>query len=423
MQLTTKTTIKYIFKESILVTITDYISFGVLFFITIFINKFYGTEHVGIFSLIYAISQITVMSLGSAFSNILRRDVSIDPSLSLTYINNILKIRGAVLLLSLLIVMSSNYFFSDHSPLFTYFLFLMLLTKGVDLANETFYSAYQSLGTIKQFAIIKSCNFISLGVIALPLCYFKLPLHFLYETHLAIATLFFLFNALYYSKKFESIRAQILSNSNFLVYLLKETWPIIINAVFFQVSSRISILIIEAINGTKLQGTYSLAVTIITGLTAFSNSISIVLFPYFSRTYKNEPSGFFTKLNKVLLAFIGCSVLLFILFHLCEPIILYYIGHLPEEGPKVFNIMSLSIIPLFLIPVMGYGFIIIRKQYDGMLIAGIILVLNIISFFIFSKYYGIVGSAMAFVITQTVSFSLMYIWLYKLMKVDKPREM
>jgi Na+-driven multidrug efflux pump len=72
---------------------------------------------------------------------------------------------------------------------------------------------------------------------------------------------------------------------------------------------------------------------------------------------------------------------------------------------------------------MGYGFIIIRKQYDGMLIAGIILVLNIISFFIFSKYYGIVGSAMAFVITQTVSFSLMYIWLYKLMKVDKPREM
>jgi len=354
------------------------------------------------------------MSLGSAFSSILRRDVAIDPSQKNSYLSAVLKVRVYILLTVLVIVLPASFFFVKGTGNFFYFLLLMLIAKGIDLLNETFYTTYQAIHSIKRFSILKICNFSSLGLLALGVCFFKLPLHFLYEIHLLIPLIFLAINLFFYGKWYAPL---ILKNSEpqgAIVYLIKESWPLIINSIFFQLSSRISILIIESVNGTLLQGTYSLAVTIITGITAFANSISIVLFPYLTRMFHNDPKHFLRKLNKVIMLFFLCGVLILIAFKLVMPQVFKVIGNLPENAKQLFDIMSYSIIPLFLIPSVGFGFIIIKKQFHGMFLSAIILIANAILFYYLSLYQGIGGSARAFVMSQTISFIIMYIWLRQL---------
>ncbi|MEO6133543.1 MAG: polysaccharide biosynthesis C-terminal domain-containing protein, partial [Ginsengibacter sp.] len=409
-------TLHRIFKESVFVTFTDYLSFGVLFLITIFINKFYDTSQLGLFTLIYTIAQITVMSFGSGFSGILRRDVSIDPSLSTSYISNLLKIRGSVVLLSLFFAVIGSYFLVENKSGFIYFLFLMILAKGFDLGNETFYTTYQSIHAIRRFTFIKSANFILLGLIVGVVCINRLPVHYIYEAHALVAVSFFVFNGLFYHKKQEPIKATIFKRNTLTKYLLVETWPLLVNAVFFQLSSRISIIIIEVLNGTRMQGMYSLGITIIGGLTAFANSISIVLFPYLTVTYKNNFKRLWPNVNKVILAFLGCAILLVIAFNAALPIILQYVGHLPPEAPKVFSILSWGIIPVFLTALTGYLFTIMGKQLQGMYASGITLVINITGFYFLSRYYNIIGSAYAFILCQSISFLVMYFWAYSIIK-------
>lgn len=409
-------TLNRIFKESVLVTFTDYLSFGVLFLITIFINKFYDTTQLGLFTLIYTIAQITVMSFGSGFSGILRRDVSIDPSLSAPYISNILKIRGLIILLSFIFAITGSYLLIENKPGFIYFLFLMILAKGFDLGNETFYTTYQSVHAVKRFTFIKSANFILLGLLVLAVCFNQLAIHWVYEIHAIVAVLFFVFNGIFYHKKQEPIKAAIFKRNTLTKYLLIETWPLLVNAVFFQLSSRISIIIIEALNGTRMQGMYSLGITIIAGLTAFANSISIVLFPYLTVTYKNNFKRLWPTVNKVILSFLACAVLLVIAFNAALPFILNSVGNLPSEAPEVFSILSWGIIPVFLTALTGYLFTIMGRQQQGMYASGITLVINIAGFYFLSKYFNIIGSAYAFIICQSLSFIIMYVWAYSLIK-------
>lgn len=409
-------TLHRIFKESVFVTFTDYLSFGVLFLITIFINKFYDTSQLGLFTLIYTIAQITVMSFGSGFSGILRRDVSIDPCLSTTYISNLLKIRGSIVLLSLFFAVIGSYFLAENKSGFIYFLFLMILAKGFDLGNETFYTTYQSIHAIRRFTFIKSANFILLGLIVAVVCINRFPIHYIYEVHAVVAGSFFVFNGMFYHKKQEPIRATIFKRNTLTKYLLVETWPLLVNAVFFQLSSRISIIIIEVLNGTRMQGMYSLGITIIGGLTAFANSISIVLFPYLTVTYKNNFKRLWPNVNKVILAFLACAVLLVIAFNEALPLILQYVGHLPPEALKVFRILSWGIIPIFLTALTGYLFTIMGKQLQGMYASGITLVINITGFYFLSKYYNIIGSAYAFILCQSISFLVMYFWAYSIIR-------
>src|SRR5580658_5589825 len=91
-----------ILKESVVVSFADYLSLGSLFLITVLINRYYGTVRLGEFSLVYAIAQISVMSLGAGFSAILRRDVALDASQSSTYVATVLRIRAIVVVLCLL---------------------------------------------------------------------------------------------------------------------------------------------------------------------------------------------------------------------------------------------------------------------------------------------------------------------------------
>ena len=406
-------TFKRIFKESVLVTLTDYLSFGILFAITIALNKYYGTVELGVFTLIYTIAQITVMSLGSGFSGILRRDVSIDNSQATSYIQHILKIRGVIVMLSLALAISGCYFFIDDKPGFLYLLFLMIIAKGFDSGNETYYTTFQSLHAIQRFTILKSSNYLLLGALVLIACVFEFPVQRIYEIHVGVAVLFFLFNALLYRGGNPAV---LTSKKNLNRYLLTETWPLLVNAVFFQLSARISILIIEALNGTRLQGLYSLGIIIIAGVTAFANSVSIVLFPYLTVTYNKNIQKLWPAVTKVTLSFLACSLLLTAAFNIALPYILEFVGDLPTEAPAVFRILSWGIIPVFLLSLTGYLFTITGHQRQGMYAAAVTLVINVAGFYLLSKFYGITGSAFAFVICQSISFVIMYAWVYYIIR-------
>lgn len=409
-------TLKRIFKEGVLVTFTDYLSFGVLFLVNVFINKYYGTLQVGIFTLIYTIAQITIMSMGSGFSAILRRDVSINHELSTSYIISILQIRALILIVSLLLVTAGCYFFLDEQRNFFYFLILMLGSKGIDLFNETIYTTYQSIHAVKTFAVIKSFNYVSLGVLALLCCYLKWPIYWLYEIHLLVASFFFILNFILFHLRHNPIWKGLGKRNILYKYLLNETWPLLLGGFFFQLSSRISILIIQVLNGTTLQGMYSICITIIIGLTAFSNSISIVLFPYLTRIYKKDSTRLLPVLNRIIFIFFCCSILLFFLFRSATPYILLHIGVLPAEAPELFNILSFSIIPIFLSAITGYIFTIMGKQYQGMVIAVIMLFINAALFYIFSLKFGIKGAAIAYILSQFASFIIMYGRAYSILK-------
>ena len=111
---------------------------GSIFVINVLLSRQYDLTALGTFNFCYAISQIGVLGLGSGFSLILRRELTIAPEKFNTYIQVVLKLRFLLLagiLLLLLPFLFGLPLFQDNILLY---LTLLIISKGFDSFSETF---------------------------------------------------------------------------------------------------------------------------------------------------------------------------------------------------------------------------------------------------------------------------------------------
>lgn len=406
-------------KEGAIVSITEYLMLGSLFGINIIINRGFGTAALGDFTFAYTIAQIIIMGIGGAFSPLLRREIVLQNNeLANKFIVSVLQLRIYVIVICCILCAVLFIFIHPAQYKLNTFVLLMFLAKGFDSLTETFYTTYQSLQKYISFAFIKSCNAAINIIVILLIVYCKLPIETLYYS-LALVALIFLICNLFYVSNFFEIKKRILLNWAYTKekrYLVIEAWPLILNSVFFQISSRVSVLFVYSISGKIVTGVFSAAIMMITVFTAFANSLGVVFFPRLAQIYAQNKLALFAYLRKtaLLVGLLGAVLSVFFIATIYWQ--LKIIGNMPPYAHKMFIIAGLSIPFAVLSGVFGNVFVIMKKQLLGMYLSAIILVFNCALYYFLPQIDSKIGVSFAYLISNMLIIIVFVLFIWKVYK-------
>ena len=370
---------------------------GTIFVINVLLSRHYDLTELGTFNFCYAISQIGVLGLGSGFSLILRRELSLSPDSFKPYINVVLKLRFFLLVGILLILLPIMLGIQIKQDNILMYLSILILSKGFDSFSETYYTSYQSIRHYKTYAIIKSLNAIFSLLAVTVACFLKMEVLFIYLGLLSVSVLFFCIN-IFFSKRAITFSAN--KNAGSLIslekYFVKESWPLMINGVFFQIGSRIPVVVIFAFMGKYAAGVFSVGLTLVTIFTASANALGVVLFPKLNNLYHESSERLwpFIKKTSVYILMLGTGI--YGLFIIVFPYLKQVFGKIPKDADAVFFMMGIAIPFIFLLGVFGNIFTIIHQQKKGMWIAFTVVIVNLITLIIFLHYFNEMGFAIAY---------------------------
>lgn len=409
---------KTFLKESFLVSTTEYLMLGVVFIINILLSRFYHLGDVGVFNFCYAIAQIAVLGIGSSFSLILRRDITLRSNKLKKYIATVIKLRGILLLLILLIILPISLFFQSNEKNIFIYLLLLIVSKGLDSFSETYYTAYQSIKLYKTYTVIKTINALFTLLSVAACCFWRLDVIYIYISLLGSSLIFYILNFLYSNSgiiSFTNDNEYVTSNS-LEKYFLRESWPLIINAIFFQVSSRIPVVIIFALMGKYSAGIFSIGLTLVTIFTASSNAIGIVLFPQLNKLYHESARALWSYIRKVIIYMLILGTLIYVIFMVLFPFIKTFFGNIPPTSNEIFFIMGASIPFIFILGAIGNIFTIIHQQKIWMWISLLILLFNLINLWLLLHFFNQIGFAIAYSLGNFIQIIIVLLVSYVLIE-------
>ena len=183
------------FKENIWVIFTEYLWLFSIFIISLLYNRYYGTASLGVFSYGTAVSQIAILGLGSAFSNLIMRDVGTNSKLNKVYLKKVLQIRGSIIVITLLVVSAIQFLIfrlTDNNQFA--FIIVLIIAKGLDALCDTFYMIFLSLKMYKKYSLIKILHAVSAILFVSLSCYLKYSITVTYLAILSSSLLFFILN-------------------------------------------------------------------------------------------------------------------------------------------------------------------------------------------------------------------------------------
>jgi len=410
-------------KESIWVVFTEYLWLFGVFVISLLYSRYYGTASLGIFSYGTAVSQVAILGLGSAFSNLIMRDVGINSKLNKVYLIKVLQIRSSIIFLTLIIVATIQfaiYPLTDNQQFI--FIIILIIAKGLDSLCDTFYMILLSLKMYTKYSPVKILHALSAILFVSISCFFKYSITVTYFAILCSSILFFIINIFYfniYKKEINTVKMPDLkSNFSFKTpeditfrYLAKESWSLLLSAIFFQIGSRVNILIIFGIIGSVSLGVYSSGTILITCFTAAAPFMGIVIFPVLNKKFLENP----TKLSRFVVGIIPAifivGIVVAVVSYLSIPFTIKLMKNLPAYASNIFAIMIFVIPFNYVIGVINSLFIVIKKQSIGMIVTFVVLVVNIALFYFGALFYQLKGVAIASVISSFFQVAI-YIAVY-----------
>ena len=391
-----------LFKEGAIVSFTEYLMLGALFGINIILNRYYDTAALGTFTFAYTIAQISMIGIGGALTPLLRREIVTQSDSTTKFIINVLQLKIMLLVLCLLISLIISFFLHKENVAISYFIMAMIFVKGMDSLSETFYTSYQSVSNYRIYAYIKTFNAGAniLGVFIL--AYLNYPVQNVYIVLIIVSILFFLINFLVSTTLFTigyNVVKEFGINST-KKYFFNQAWPLIVNSIFFQISSRVSVLFVFAISGKIVSGVFSGAVMMVTVLTAFANALGIVFFPRLTKLFNTDKRAFFSYLKKISVMIFFIGLVLLGVFIITLPIQFKIFGQMPDYARNIFLIAGCSIPLAILSGVLGNIFVVMHKQKLGMYISFILLIVNSILYYIIPTLNKTIGVSLAYLLSN-----------------------
>lgn len=407
-----------LFKEGAIVSFTEYLMLGALFGINIILNRYYNTAALGTFTFAYTIAQISMIGIGGALTPLLRREIITQSDGATNYIINVLQLKVILLVSFLLICLSISFFLSNEDVTISYFVMAMIFVKGLDSLSETFYTSYQSISNYKIYAYIKTSNAIANIVLVFVIAYLKYPVQTVYYVLIFVAVLFFLINCLVSKTLFKlgyNIFQEFGINST-KKYFFKEAWPLIVNSIFFQISSRISVIFVFAISGKIVSGVFSGAVMMVTVFTAFANALGVVFFSRLTILFNTNKAAFFVYLKKMSVTIFFMGLALLAVFFITLPIQFKIFGTMPEYARTIFLIAGCSIPFAILSGVLGNIFVVMHKQKLGMYISFILLIINSILYYVVPTLQKTMGVSIAYLMSNIFIVTVFLFFINKVYK-------
>lgn len=249
----------------------------------IFLVRYLGASNFGIYSFVFAYLGFFIIIADLGIDRVLIREISRDRAKADRFIGNaiIMKIILSVFALALACLIISFLHYPFSTKLFTYVASLSFL-----LSFKSLYALIFQVNLRMEYPILVSI-FSSLLGLAL----------FLYLIFLKASLLWFIiamiinilpgtFLIRHLSRRF--VRPRFKIDFGIWKYLLKESWPLALIAVFVMIYHRIDQLMLFQMKGAQAVGFYSAAVRLPEALIMFPSAFMISVFPLMSRYFKTS---------------------------------------------------------------------------------------------------------------------------------------
>jgi O-antigen/teichoic acid export membrane protein len=400
------------------VLFVEYLILGVQVITSYVINHKFGIKALGIYALVLAIAQISMVGTSQPFSSLIRRDFVVGNFNIQHYLRTVNKIRFIILVIILAIILLLLPFIKSNSYEIIFFLILVIICKGFDMLNDGYFVAYQSLSAYKYYALLKiGYAFIFLVTLAY-VFFFNVSIVFFYWSQLFVGLFYFILNFFLFKMIKEKEPGKFIKEGAIISskQLLKEIWPMIVNSLVSQGSTKLNAIIIYHILSAKDLGIFSVLLMFANIFAGVGNSIGIIMISRFSILLNESIIKFKIFFKKSLLLFFGVGILLAIAYAVFLPFLLKYYNF-PETNLLLLNIlMGISIPFLFTTSCISNIFLILKNQISGMYVSIIVLLISLVLFVTFSTLFGLIGAGYAFALLVATQLIIILIKSFQIIK-------
>jgi O-antigen/teichoic acid export membrane protein len=385
------------------------------------INDKYGIEAVGTYALVLAIAQIVIVGVSMPFSSLLRRDLALhgfkEAGNYTTFVNYF---RLTITVISIALALLMFPFFGNAMTHVRLFLLLMLLTKGLEMLNDTYFVAYQSVAKYRTYAILK-ISYAALIWASLAVMYFgDFPLPVFYYTQVAIATAFLLVNVYLFRcfrlQDLKRLGAPLHSHITQPRQLIKEAWPMIVNSLVYQGGAKFNAFIIFHFIGAGDLGVFSVLLMFSNIFAGVGNAIGIVVISNFTLLLQSSVVKFRLFFTKSLVVFFAIGVLMALLYSIALPFLIQFY-HFEQYNLFWLNVFIGSAIPLlFTTSCIGNIFLVLNKQIVGMWVGIVVLFVNVIAYVGLLHSFQLQGAGYAYFVIALLQLALILWWAYRILR-------
>ena len=390
--------------------------------IIIYAARLLGTENYGIYTYLFSLVAIFSFFSDIGLINILTRDIAKHSEEKSQYISTTLFLKLGLLSLIVILISLIVPLISKFDGM-TIIIIIMAITMGIESLKNFFYAIPRAENKMQvETGLLISTEIISIFIIIF--IFFKNPS----IKSLAIAYMIGNFTGLFITilflhKKLIGIFKNF--NKKLIKYILTSAWPFAIMGFFGIFMANIDSIIIGIYGNANMLGAYAAAQRPISLLYIIPGILTTILFPIISKLMKEgkgKQISLIINKSSVLLLGIGLPIVIGGII-LAKPLINVVYGYQYIGATLTFQFLLLTILLMF--PNTIWSDVLFAENKQKIFLKSSILgaLTNVGLDFLLIPIYGIVGSAVATILSLLVVNIIFFIEVNKNYKLNITKQM
>jgi O-antigen/teichoic acid export membrane protein len=381
-----------IFKNFLAIFVGDVLSRLIGIVTAIALARYLGPEDYGKYSLVTSLAYLFAVLSDFGLDDLIVKDVAKNRALAPEYVTTsfIIKLLSSCLSIAALILLVLFMGYSKEIVLCTAIFSIHLIFITLSNAMSSIFKAYERMEYASIIMIVRGGAGL---LLIIGLIYFHGTLLEIIFSRVFAFFVGFLVSFAILFKNFTKPKMSV--DVGLMRNLIKNAFPFLAIALIVTLYAKVDIIMLSKIKGDLYVGWYTPASNdLFFGLLLIPRTISIVVFPMFSRQFGESVDRMRSSCNYViklaLILGIGVSAGTFLL---ADKIIHFVFGPQYSNSIIILRIFSIAVIFVFVLDPLGYALIAINKIKTFVRINCFILVINILLNFVLIQLYGHVGAA------------------------------
>jgi O-antigen/teichoic acid export membrane protein len=369
---------------------------GILSFVILLLSaRLLGVENFGVFSFILAITSVCQLVADFGLTNLIVREVAKDKERAPDIMGNVLTLAWCLSLLILVVVTLISWFSLDRQEDIT-----AAVIMGVAVLATYHGVVYSSVCRAFEHMGYNAFSFVAHKVILLALILFFSGTYSPFDSLLVgIAIAYLLANLCQYAffvvvVNHRFFRFTFGRDFRFCLQLLKDAIPIGASMVIRRLTLQVDVLILSLLASVSAVGIFNAAYKVVQVVDMIPFAICLPLFPAMSRLATGDKIHLEVFFSRALTGFLIVSIPLSgYLFISATNLIDVFYGYSFSRAGAVLQVLSFSIIGLFVNMLLSYLFIALDKQNFYLLAAAACLITNGVLDAALIPFWGELGAA------------------------------
>jgi O-antigen/teichoic acid export membrane protein len=388
---------KTIFNNSLWLISGELLSKIVAFFFTIFVARKLGVADFGRYG--FALSFVMLFSLFIDFglTTLIVREISRERELTSKYVSNVIIIRLILSLIFFIIIFLALNILG-YSKEIRVLIYLLWGWISIIQLSQVFRGVFKARERMEYEGFLNFFHNLLRFILAVVFLTAGFGLCGIGMSMLVASILTLVVSITIFSRSFEQLSWQV--NPRAWLPFVKDAFPLALTVMFLAYFGRIDNIFISYLKGDEAVGVYNASLTLVWTLIFIPGFITHAAFPKLSQYAFQDGSGFEDLVAYNLKVNLLISTLLALgIFLLSSPIISLIYGNRYSQSLPVLQILIWSYPAHASIGVFVYAMNAKNKQKINSLIAGAVLLLNILLDIILIPRYSYIGAAVATLIS------------------------